>query len=431
MIVKNEESNLEKCLKNIAGFVDEIVIVDTGSIDKTKEIAYKYTDRVYDFVWIDDFSKARNFSISKATNDWILVLDADEFLVNFDKLQVQSFISKNEKSIGRIERIEIISQNRQAEEVQKSSERISRLFNKKHYHYEGLIHEQVMPMDGTISKTEFVNISVDHMGYISEEVSGKNKWERNKKLLEKSIQENSNDPYLYYHLGKVQYLTKNYVDAVKMCKRAMGFDIDYNLEYVQDLVITYGYSLLSLQKYEEALIILEYESYFRKFADYYFLLALIHMNMSNFNEAINSFSNCIGKTEKIIGTSSYLAYYNIGVIYEVLGSYSEALSYYEKCGQYTPVSKRIREILKNQNIKDHIQKLIENSDLIKAKDLLSVIEKFIKDDPEIYSLMAVILIMENNLEEAKLLLKQGLLIAPDDGDLLYNLAYLDEIEKNK
>ena len=177
MIVKNEENNLDKCLKSIVSYVDEIIIVDTGSTDNTKEITYNFTDKVYDFVWVDDFSKARNFSISKANNDWILVLDADEFLINFDELQVQDFISNDEKCIGRIERIEFITQNRHAEEVQKSSERISRLFNKKYYLYEGRIHEQVMPMDGTISKTEFVNISVDHMGYISEEVRGKNKWE--------------------------------------------------------------------------------------------------------------------------------------------------------------------------------------------------------------------------------------------------------------
>ena len=67
MIVKNEEKVLARCLDSIRGFVDEIIIVDTGSDDDTKRIARKYTDKVYDFEWIDDFAAARNYSFSKAT----------------------------------------------------------------------------------------------------------------------------------------------------------------------------------------------------------------------------------------------------------------------------------------------------------------------------------------------------------------------------
>jgi len=80
MIVKNEEANLERCLSQVAGKVEEIVIVDTGSADRTKEIALHFTDKVFDFMWIDDFSAARNFSFSKATKDYIMWLDADDFI---------------------------------------------------------------------------------------------------------------------------------------------------------------------------------------------------------------------------------------------------------------------------------------------------------------------------------------------------------------
>ena len=66
MIVKNEEKLLARCLDSVAGLMDEIIIVDTGSSDKTKEIAARYTDKIYDFEWIDDFSAARNFAFSKA-----------------------------------------------------------------------------------------------------------------------------------------------------------------------------------------------------------------------------------------------------------------------------------------------------------------------------------------------------------------------------
>lgn len=92
MIVKNEEKVLARCLDSIVDLMDEIIIVDTGSTDKTKEIAKKYTDNIYDFKWIDDFSAARNFAFSKATKDYIYTADADEVLdeenhVRFEQLK--------------------------------------------------------------------------------------------------------------------------------------------------------------------------------------------------------------------------------------------------------------------------------------------------------------------------------------------------------
>ena len=80
MIVKNEEAVLARCLDSIRGIADEIIIVDTGSTDKTKEIASNYTKHIYDFTWVNDFSVARNFAFSKATKDYIYSADADEVL---------------------------------------------------------------------------------------------------------------------------------------------------------------------------------------------------------------------------------------------------------------------------------------------------------------------------------------------------------------
>ena len=80
MIVKNEEKNLARCLDSIIDAVDEIIIVDTGSLDATKSIAQKYTSNIYDFKWIDDFSAARNFAYSKATMDYQMWLDADDIV---------------------------------------------------------------------------------------------------------------------------------------------------------------------------------------------------------------------------------------------------------------------------------------------------------------------------------------------------------------
>ncbi len=81
MIVKNEEDFIGRCLESVKDIVDEIIIVDTGSDDKTKDIVNKYTSKVYDFKWIDDFAAARNFAFSKATKEYILWLDADDVLL--------------------------------------------------------------------------------------------------------------------------------------------------------------------------------------------------------------------------------------------------------------------------------------------------------------------------------------------------------------
>lgn len=85
MIVKNEEETIARCLDSIRDLVDEIIVVDTGSTDKTREIANRYTDHIYDFEWVDDFSVARNYSFSKATQEYIMWMDADDVLLDIDR----------------------------------------------------------------------------------------------------------------------------------------------------------------------------------------------------------------------------------------------------------------------------------------------------------------------------------------------------------
>ena len=85
MIVKNEEDVLERCLESLAGAVDEIIIVDTGSVDHTREIAARFTDQIFDFPWQDDFSAARNESFSHASMDYCMWLDADDVLLEEDR----------------------------------------------------------------------------------------------------------------------------------------------------------------------------------------------------------------------------------------------------------------------------------------------------------------------------------------------------------
>lgn len=104
MIVKNEEKNLADCLDCLHKIADEIIIVDTGSTDGTKEIAAKYTDKVYDFEWINDFAAARNFAFSKATQDYIYSADADERL---DEENQKRFLVLKEALLPEIEIVQM------------------------------------------------------------------------------------------------------------------------------------------------------------------------------------------------------------------------------------------------------------------------------------------------------------------------------------
>ena len=99
MIVKNEEDVIGRCLECVSDIFDEIIVVDTGSDDNTKEIVKKYTKNLYYFKWIDDFAAARNYAFSKATKDYIMWLDADEYILNQDREKIKELKMNMDKSI--------------------------------------------------------------------------------------------------------------------------------------------------------------------------------------------------------------------------------------------------------------------------------------------------------------------------------------------
>lgn len=317
IIVKNEEENIEKCLLSAEKYVDEIVIVDTGSSDNTKKIAQKYTDKIYDYKWCGDFSKARNFSISKSSNDWILVLDADEYITDYSIKNINNFISddKNEKIVGRIERVNITESKAHGK---KYKERIERLFNKKYFKYEGIIHEQIVPVNKFENMVP-VDITINHIGYMESELKKKDKLQRNLDMLNKAIRINSKDPYLYFQMGKTYYVMKNYNDSILNFEKAISFKPDLKFEYVEDLIETYGYALINSGKYGESLKILNYLDFYKNSADFNFLAGLIYMNNAKFKLAVESFYRCTKLPKgKVEGVNSFLAYHNIKVIKDVL-----------------------------------------------------------------------------------------------------------------
>lgn len=104
MIVKNEEAVLERCLNSLKSIADEIIIVDTGSSDRTKEIAKSYTAKIYDYKWKNDFAHARNFSFSKATMDYIYTADADEVI---DPVNLERFLKLKRAMLPEVEIVQM------------------------------------------------------------------------------------------------------------------------------------------------------------------------------------------------------------------------------------------------------------------------------------------------------------------------------------
>lgn len=436
MIVKNEGKNLDECLRSIDKYIEDIVIVDTGSTDSTKEIAKKYTDKVYDFKWCNDFSKARNFSISKASNDWILVLDADEIVYKFNKEKIEKFIQNNENTIGRIKRINPFEDEK---EIKKYIERVNRLFNKKYFYYEGIIHEQLVTKDNHEYKMIPVEIEANHIGYLNEVINATNKLERNINLLLNSIKDNPNDPYLYYQIGKSYYSQKNYDKACISFSQSIELYPDFKLEYVEDLIESYGYSLLKCKKYKEAISLEKYKRYYSTLPDYNFLMGLVYMNNGIFEEAIKCFKKCIGEKEgKIEGINSYQPNYNIGVIYETLDFKEEAFEFYSQCGNYFIAKERIRQIKEEykpnnsftnwKEVKNHIRICIENKKLLEAEVYIEEALLSKSDDIEVYSMKSVVEVMTNRLEEAENTLRYALKLDNKSFDILYNMGYVYEIK---
>lgn len=342
VITKDESIKLKRCMESLKGYGFEIVVADTGSTDDTDKVIQQYADKIGKFEWCDDFSKARNYSISLASNDIILVLDSDEWIESCDIKAVEELINKNPKIVGRIERINDIA-SAQTNEI--GHERISRIFDRRYYEYKGRIHEQVSGKQSGKLIYEDVPIVIGHSGYNGTDEDKRRKAGRNIKLLLLDLQEHGDDPYILYQLGKGYYMQKEYALAAKYFEQGFAFDLEPRLEYVQDMVETYGYTLLNLKRYQEMLFLKEIYHEFALSADYVFLTGLAFMYNEMYDEAIAEFEKATNyQISKIEGCNSFKALYNAGVICECLGKRDKACEYYKKCGNYEPAMKGLSRL---------------------------------------------------------------------------------------
>lgn len=352
MIAKNEEQYIGECLKRLIKYDWEIVVVDTGSCDQTVAIARSYTSNVYDYIWTDDFSEARNYSISKAHNDYIMVVDCDEYLeaspiLDETIIKLCSIVSPNQ--IGMIDRRSpspTFSTNTIENTPEIIHEHIARFFHKDYVTYRGTIHEQLVPKDGHFLSFISLPICFFHAGYSTDAIKAA-KATRNIVLLEHAININESDPYLHFQLGQSYFGIAEYRNALPYFENALSMDVNENEDYVQTLVESYGYCLLYLKQYEKAMQLEGIYDIFSKRADFLFLMGLIYMNNAMFEQAIREFLRATSiDVYAVDGVNSYKAFYNIGVIYECTGDFLKALSYYKKCGNYSSALRRISELTK-------------------------------------------------------------------------------------
>lgn len=335
IITKNECEHLKICLERIKKYNLEIVVIDTGSTDASKKIASNYTKNVYDFIWCDDFAAARNFAISKASNEFILFLDSDEYVDEIDIDKLLSIIHNNSKSKGYIY---IKSTYENDGQTMSSTEPIARIFSKLYYHFEGRIHEQLVPNNNSIiPKTYNAPVYVTHVGYEGDTTYKKEKAQRNLKLLLKELEHNANDSYILYQIGNSYYFSQQYDNAISYFEKAMELPLDLSLSYVHSIVNLYGYCLINTNQFEKALMLEAMYDDFNKDADFLFVLGLIYMHNAQFENAIQSFLTATTLPTCVVeGVNSYSAYYNVGVILECLGDIENAITYYNKCDNYAP-----------------------------------------------------------------------------------------------
>lgn len=346
MIAKNEEQHIDECLGKLKPYHYEIVLVDTGSTDNTLKLASKYTDKIYHFDWINDFSAARNFALAKASNDWVLSIDCDEYIESIDENQLSHLMEKHSQDVGQIL---IRNRFKQGDQTSIENVRVSRFFNKKFYHFVGAIHEQVERREtvpDTLSKQAYsVPITLLHVGYDGTDEEMRAKCLRNISMLEEELTAAGPDSYIYHQLGQSCMKLKDYSKAYEWFNLGLSMDVDPTQTYVQTMVESYGYCMLELKKNKEALQLLNIYDVFAVRADFVFLMGLIYMNNGLFDEAVNEFKKSTTIEQfSVDGINSYRANYNIGVIYECTGHIDEAKKYYKKCGEFEMAKVRLREL---------------------------------------------------------------------------------------
>ncbi|MEK3789571.1 glycosyltransferase family 2 protein [Paenibacillus sp. FSL K6-1230] len=327
MIVKNEERTLERCLNSIQGIVDEIIIVDTGSTDRTLEIAQQFNAKIYNFEWTSNFSDARNYAIQYATGDYILSLDADEYLdENSKKLLLEPLNAAYYfLRIRNLIRAGIVD-----------THSFIRLFSRGvGYIYKGAIHEQINILDFPEAKGDGIPVYINHDGYNKVIIESKDKNDRNMKIIEEELKVNPT-AFGYFNLGT------QFKSIGEMDKAVQAFSKSYSLNsdtvFAPKLIIYLVQCLTDLSRYEEALQVLQDSTQLYPFyTDLYYQMGIVYKKCEYWKDAERTFLKCLELGEvsdhlfsSLEGVGSYLAHAHLAEIYIQLNQPELARKYIVK-----------------------------------------------------------------------------------------------------
>jgi glycosyltransferase involved in cell wall biosynthesis len=202
MIVKNEEKNIERALTWGKNIVCEQIVVDTGSTDRTVEIAERMGAKVFHFEWIKDFSAAKNFALSKAKGNWIAFLDADEYLSEEDALRLFKMLEHMKPPAGGIMLLLPIVNLKDDGEAGSVLPQ-ERIFSNLAFKYVGAIHEHLAPKKAGVNyvSVRCNDINIFHTGYTVAAYMATNKLERNIEMLRRELESKPDDPDVMAYLA--------------------------------------------------------------------------------------------------------------------------------------------------------------------------------------------------------------------------------------
>jgi tetratricopeptide (TPR) repeat protein len=201
MIVRDEQQMLPRCLAAVAGAVDEIVIVDTGSSDATVEIARSFGARVIEHAWTGSFAEARNVSFQAASGDWLMYLDADELLMCEDVELLRSLTGRTWREAFYLSETHYTGDADDGTALVQNALRVFR--NRPDYRFEGRLHEQIASSLPTYlpERIEATSVRIEHYGFLGVVRDAREKSRRNIELLRLQLRESAPSPFLHFNLG--------------------------------------------------------------------------------------------------------------------------------------------------------------------------------------------------------------------------------------
>lgn len=337
MIVKDEERHLNRCLSSVNGAVDEIIIVDTGSRDRSIDIAREWGARLFNFQWQNDFAVARNCSLSHATGEWILYLDADEELTPALARELPVLVQNNEVEGYFFDIVSSLSVRAGARSLRHPNLRLFR--HRPGYQFKGAIHEQVIPSilaQNPRARFVFTDLEILHYGYCREEIEVKGKQMRNLEIIRKQLEKNPDDNFSRYNLGVALYENREYEAAMEQFALALE-NVDVKAGYAPSLFRNYAILGCNLKNYQDVLDVLERGmEEFKDYTDLFYLKGQTLQHMQRYDQAVEMFKKCISMGEAprkyltSLGVGGFMAKHCLGQIYEVQGDYGQAVDYYKE-----------------------------------------------------------------------------------------------------